>query len=202
MSTAVINGIDYKISRGKVFRRRLDEWVLCTKTAKSVQMAVLKNDREEARIEAEKITLRMGLVLTFVDKRYKIVRMKGDLVTVKFDSGWTETVTRARAKTGYVRDCLARSVSGVGFIGGTMYTPSNDHYKAWTMMIFRCYGPASKNPNSKYFEQTVCEDWQNFQLFSQWYLKQGSEGKKNRIHLKENANVYRPGAVTIRNMEK
>jgi hypothetical protein len=61
---------------------------------------------------------------------------------------------------------MTPTVCGVGYIGGGKHTPSSPQYKAWTRMLFRCYGTKQQ---LAYRGCSVAEEWYNFQNFANWY---------------------------------
>lgn len=96
-------------------------------------------------------------------------------VVVKFtDTGYIVKTTAGVLVRGQVRDRLAKSVCGVGFIGDVDYKThvsgkKTKEYTAWKSMIERCYSKVSAKYFPTYSECVVCDDWHNFQSFAKWH---------------------------------
>ncbi|AAW67498.1 hypothetical protein [Listonella phage phiHSIC] len=77
-------------------------------------------------------------------------------------------------RDGRVKDRLARSVCGVGFIGDGMYQPTvngkmSKVYSCWNSMLGRCYDENLRHKHPTYKDCTVCDEWHNFQNFAEWH---------------------------------
>ena len=76
-----------------------------------------------------------------------------------------------------VKDPLDRTVWGVGCVGVGKYKPTDENgkqtpnYVAWSKMLQRCYSSSFHKIRPTYVDCTVCEEWLNFQTFSDWYFK-------------------------------
>ena len=91
-------------------------------------------------------------------------------VTLQFiDSGWITTVSTASLYAGNIKDKLARTVHGVGYLGTNMKglrTGNSIPHRAcvlWRNMLERCYG--GYKHWSKYADCTVAERWHCFKTF-------------------------------------
>ncbi len=117
-------------------------------------------------------------------------------VEVKFIK--TGYVTTARADTirrGTVKDRLAPSVVGVGYICSGDYSRGTHEkiYVTWYSMIERCYGVRYQKRCPTYIGCTVCREWHNFQNFAEWMDSQDYEGKDLDKDIKAKGNkVYSP----------
>lgn len=95
-------------------------------------------------------------------------------VDIKFDdTGYVANVRFESIRKGSVKDRMAPSVHGVGFVGVGGYKTSdngknNEAYLSWQRMLGRCY---DKNyiHSHLYSDCTVCNEWHNFQNFAKWY---------------------------------
>lgn len=95
-------------------------------------------------------------------------------VIIEFlDTGFVTTARFDTIRSGEIKDKLAPSVHGVGFIGeGAHSTSKNgkntEAYLSWQRMIGRCYDPNYIHPHI-YKDVEVCEEWLNFQNFAKWH---------------------------------
>jgi hypothetical protein len=95
-------------------------------------------------------------------------------VTVRFlSTGCVRTTSISQIKEGRVRDYLARTILGVGFVGGDKYTSKSDKcaYSKWVHMMNRCYCESYQIARPTYKGIVVCDEWHNFQNFAQWYYE-------------------------------
>lgn len=79
-----------------------------------------------------------------------------------------------RSERPRLKDPLARTVFGVGFIGvGPYETHVNGKelmpYGRWKAMIRRCYYTYPDDPKPCYNGVTVCDAWHNYQAYAQWF---------------------------------
>ena len=77
-------------------------------------------------------------------------------------------------KKGEIKCPYERRVFGVGYIGIGEYSSKENGkttkcYKVWHHMLQRCYYPKYLEKHPSYNGCEVCEEWHNFQTFSQWY---------------------------------
>lgn len=92
------------------------------------------------------------------------------------DTGY-ETVSRMQAiRNGQVKDKLKPSVLGVGYVGDGIYKPSENSkntpaYDCWNHMMNRCYSDSYHKTRPTYKNCEVCEEWQDFQCFAEWYYR-------------------------------
>lgn len=108
-------------------------------------------------------------------QRYKIVAFhhrtpKGNFWTCEFlETGFQKVAAMTDIKRGRVKDRLAPSVAGVGYLGAEEchYNSTSRMYRVWHNMINRCY-----NPNSTEWKHygacgvTVCDRWHCFTNFA------------------------------------
>lgn len=92
-------------------------------------------------------------------------------------------VTASSIRLGSIKNPFYGKVFGVGYLGigkyksrlgpaskGYLNTPE---YNAWVNMLSRCYYDkyTSRNIGNKVYDgASVCKEWHNFQIFSEWYL--------------------------------
>jgi len=118
-------------------------------------------------------TVKVGQVYTswycgdFIVTHYNGYRDVG----IKFlDTGYECTTRGDCVVDGRVKDVLAKSVYGVGFVGIGPHKPTlkgvkNPAYTYWHAMMTRCYGISLSN----YDDCSVDTKWHNFQNFADWY---------------------------------
>lgn len=106
-------------------------------------------------------------------------------------------------RKGEVKDKLAPSVFGVGFIGLGRFKPSIKgrvirEYATWQNMIQRCYDQKYQERFPTYVGCSVCQEWHNFQVFAEWMTTQDHEGKQLDKDIKSEGNkVYSPETCTF-----
>lgn len=106
----------------------------------------------------------------------RVVEYRGAYsVIVEFiKSGWRLECRGSNIRSGTLKDLMQPSVCGVGFVGDGIYKVSDkgghtDSYKCWKGMITRCYSNKRHLKQPTYKDCEVCEEWQNFQSFAEWY---------------------------------
>lgn len=65
-------------------------------------------------------------------------------------------------------------VYGIGYYGSDLKEISKHSvpgFSTWHSMMCRCYSKEFQNKNSNYKGCTVCDEWHNLSVFSNWYLK-------------------------------
>lgn len=98
-----------------------------------------------------------------------------DNVKIKFiETGSIVTSRSERVRNGKIKDLESPSVYGVGFVGYGHHTGTDGihgkhsrRYRIWSNMFKRCY--SGQYPTYK--DCSVCEEWHNYQNFSEWYDK-------------------------------
>lgn len=82
-----------------------------------------------------------------------------------------EKVYLSNIKTGKVSNPNHRTVYNIGFIGVGKYSPKKyvKEYNIWSSMIGRCYSEALRHKFPTYKDVTVCEEWECFQNFAEWF---------------------------------
>jgi len=95
-------------------------------------------------------------------------------VTVRFDETGFTTKTRSQLiRQGIVKDRLRPSVLGVGFhgVGKHKCNKGSKIYNCWESMLTRCYSGKYYERHPTYKGCSVCDEWRNYQVFAEWYLK-------------------------------
>ncbi len=77
-------------------------------------------------------------------------------------------------KNGCIKNPYDRTVYGVGYIGVGKFKPSinkvnTQEYNLWDSMLERCYCEKRRYRARSYFDCEVCEEWHNFQCFTEWF---------------------------------
>lgn len=101
--------------------------------------------------------------------------VKWDNIIVKFDN--TNTVKSFQSdnlKRGIFFDPFDKTYWDFGYLGEGIYSGKRDKdiFNTWMHMIERCYNVKSK-PYKQYggIGVTVCNEWANFQTFTEWFVK-------------------------------
>ena len=83
-----------------------------------------------------------------------------------------------KIKKGKVRNFNHKSVYGVGFVGIGKYGILTYHkiYTTWKSMLQRCYDSKFQEKNLTYKDVTVCEEWYDFQNFTEWFMENSTRG--------------------------
>lgn len=100
-----------------------------------------------------------------------------------------EHVLYSAFKKGEVKNPYDKTVMGVGYLGvgnhktGVMKGKPNPIYDVWKDMLARCYREKVRHLHPAYYGKcTVCEEWLNFQVFAEWYVKHWYKVNE-RLHL-------------------
>lgn len=98
-------------------------------------------------------------------------------VKILFPSGNTAIVDASNLRKGQIKDPMAKSVYGKGFVGVGDYRTAikrkkTKAYTAWSEMLKRCYCPYYQAKKPTYIGCTVADEWLNFQNFAAWYESQ------------------------------
>ena len=104
-------------------------------------------------------------------------------VTVRFIDTGTEVVTATKeVRSGAIRDPLARTVFGVGYLDGCKGYSNNkasSNYVRWFGMLARCYDKYTKEVQPTYQQCTASESFKSFALFEEWAISSiGSDNPK------------------------
>ena len=88
-------------------------------------------------------------------------------VLVEFiDTGYTKYAEACNIRRGGVKDMLAPSVWGVGYLGEGAYTRGHKGNRVWDDMLRRCYDTKTQG---RYPTYSVAKEWHNFQAFAKWF---------------------------------
>jgi len=107
----------------------------------------------------------------------EIIKWEGyKKVTVRFNDIYgavLEKRTYQHFQGGSISNPYHRTVYNLGYLGQGKYSPQNDpiSYTKWRTMIQRCYDPTWRIENATYKDATICEEWHNFQNFTNWFYK-------------------------------
>lgn len=95
-------------------------------------------------------------------------------VTIKFlSTGNSMVCSTKEVKNGQVKNCLQKSVYGIGCFGEGNYDAKvcgkfTPEYQLWIGMMTRVYDPKCFVKHPTYRVVSVCEEWLNFQNFAVW----------------------------------
>ncbi len=135
---------------------------------------------------------------------FEVISRTVGKITIRFlDTGYVCTYDKNQVRKGNVKDCLVRSIYGVGFYGDGAYTgdkPKDIVAKAlesWHSMFKRCYDTKLHKRGPSYIGCTAGEAWHNFQNYAKFYIEDAfrQEGweldkdllvKGNKVYCPEN----------------
>lgn len=125
-------------------------------------------------------------------------------VTVIFeDTGTLLNTTSGSIRQGCIKDVMKPSVFSIGFLGlgnhkrheGGKPTKA---YETWRGMFNRCYNESRHETHPTYIGCTVCEEWHNFQSFSEWFGSNYIKGfHLDKDSLIEGNKVYSPDSCVF-----
>ena len=78
-------------------------------------------------------------------------------------------------RNGSVKNPYDKTVYGIGYLGVGKYkvidekTGTDTRYETWRVLLARCYVEKHRKLFVKYDNCYVCEEWLNYQKFSEWY---------------------------------
>jgi len=112
-----------------------------------------------------------GKVLTMISK------IKDSAFLVKFEDSPPFKTYSPNIKNGTVKDLSDKTIYGVACFGygsfiSKVHGKHTPEYEVWRGVVRRCYD--AKAPNYSTYGGagvTLCEEWHNFQNFSEWYTK-------------------------------
>ena len=102
------------------------------------------------------------------------------LITFIGENGGAEAFVGAdKLKSGSVKNPLAPSVFGVGYLGlsGRGKLTDKAAYVTWKSMIQRGYSSAYLRSRPTYRGVTVCDEWKDFSCFAEWYENADNAGR-------------------------
>lgn len=121
----------------------------------------------------QKDDMLVGVIHTHNDKSIKIIKYNGtrSVIVQVIETGTIIETQPCHIRTGKIKDKNLPSIYGVGFIGCGIYSASKkeEAYRRWHNMMQRCYCDNYHAKNPTYAECEVCEEWQNYQTFAEWY---------------------------------
>lgn len=73
----------------------------------------------------------------------------------------------------------------IGSVGKGKYNSIKDSkaYRVWKGMLDRCYNEKHRNKYKTYIDCEVCEEWLNFQNFTEWFYENYYEIEGEEMHL-------------------
>ena len=103
-------------------------------------------------------------------------------------TGGVVKTTVCNFQKGGVKDPLLRTVFGVGFVGmGKYKTKVNNkttkQYETWKNILSRCFVRYGSSNCPTYSDATVCDEWLNYQTFSDFYESNHYKIPDQRVHI-------------------
>jgi hypothetical protein len=129
-------------------------------------------------------------------------------IIVEFENGYKVKSTYADFKRRKIINPYDKMVYGVGYFGEGKYKCSKDkvdtkEYSVWHGIIERCYSEEKQKEKCKsYIGCTVCDEWLNFQKFSEWYEENYYEVDNEKMTVDKdiiykNNKIYSPETCII-----
>jgi len=120
-------------------------------------------------------------------------------VVVNIDGMSEKTIKYSKLVKGKVKNPYHKSVFGKGYIGigkhkVTIKGVTTNKYSTWSGMLKRCYSSDFHIKYPIYKDETVCDEWHNFQVFGEWYDKQYKEDDwhLDKVLLGGSKKIYSP----------
>lgn len=117
-----------------------------------------------------------GSTFTLNDGSVAIVEnyVNANNIEVVFDTGNRAIVRAQHLRNGGVKNPLAKTVYGVGYVGigphrVSLNSKKNAAYQCWYDMLERCYSEKLLRMRPTYKGCVVCDEWHNFQTFADFY---------------------------------
>lgn len=143
---------------------------------------------------------------------FLVVKYSQGLYLCRFiDTGYETYAQATQIRRGQVKDKLFPSLFGVGVFGdgdrkGVVNGKTTKEYMFWHGMHRRCYDPKYHEIYPSYIDCEVREEWQNFQVFCDWYDKnkptEQGRWELDKDILVEGNRIYSPDAcVFVRSAE-
>lgn len=131
-------------------------------------------------------------------------------ITVQFldDFKFERDTTYSNFKRGMVRNPYDKTVLDMGYLGVGKYLTQDEtgensrEYMCWKHMIERCYVEKHADIHQAYYGIcSICDEWLNFQVFSEWY-EQNKYECEGRLHLDKDIlvagnKVYSPSTCLL-----
>ena len=127
-----------------------------------------------------------------------------DDVTIEFLDlhNMKKKTTYSNFKNGGIKNPYDRTIRGIGYLGeGEYMTNQSLHerraFGIWCGMIDRVYNEEKRSKYETYSDCIICDEWQNYQIFREWYDKEFYQVGTERMHidkdiLYKNNRVYSP----------
>lgn len=115
------------------------------------------------------------------------VKSKGNITVVFKENINHEIVTDYRTlKVGHILNPYFATYFGQGYLGVGKYRMCKNKrpttsYSAWRFLMIRLFCEKRLLINPTYRECTICKEWLNFQVFSEWFYSCESYGKGYEI---------------------
>ena len=96
--------------------------------------------------------------------------------------------TYSNFKNGGIKNPYDRTIRGIGYLGeGEYMTNQSLHerraFGIWCGMIDRVYNEEKRSKYETYSDCIICDEWQNYQIFREWYDKEFYQVGTERMHL-------------------
>ncbi|UGO50602.1 HNH endonuclease [Bacillus phage vB_BanS_Sophrita] len=112
-------------------------------------------------------------------------------IIVEFENGYRKQTSYNSFKEGVVKTPYDKTVHGTGYVGEGNYqiydkdnkSKKTKSYEVWSSMIRRCYSEEFQRKHPSYVDCTVCLEWHNYQIFSDWFQSNYYEIEGEQMNL-------------------
>lgn len=128
-----------------------------------------------------------------------------DDIVVEFNNGHMVNTRYDNFKSGIVKNPLAPTVFGVGYIGIGKYNSKDENhnksiqYNTWYHMLARCYNKKTQEKQPTYKGCIVDEEWHNFQNFAKWFDENYYEVENERMEIDKDI-LHKGNKIYSKNM--
>lgn len=122
------------------------------------------------------MTIKVGDTFNTAHGVCKVIEyVKSTKILVEFENtGGRVWCQAGNLRAGLVKDFMAKTVFGVGYIGGSEFKARKEsgafwpQYTTWAGMIRRCYAPSDNTTVRNYIDAEVAEEWHSYANFYKW----------------------------------
>ena len=135
------------------------------------RLGEINNNKFGTSMKIIKYNLRSDIRIKFLDKH-----------------GFEMDTTYDNFKKGQIKNPYDPIVFGIGYVGEGKYLTQINHvttkeYQVWNNLLARCYSDKQRKLHPAYEGCTVCDEWLNFQVFSEWCNENYYAIDNERVHI-------------------
>lgn len=88
--------------------------------------------------------------------------------TILYNVAYKE-ISNGSISNPYHPSVYGRGYFGIGKYESKINGSQTRYYEVWKGILRRCYDEAKRKELPSYKDVSLCEEWHNFQVFSEWY---------------------------------